>query len=279
MPHPWDPDFAERSPVFEPLRAVAGRLRTPSWPGCDDLNAVIASRSSTIASASGQPLPFVEAQSRQITFEEKYEPRIYLRGEVQMRPCNWHDLMNALVWQTFPAAKAALNRRHYHELECNRSIGGRNRGRVQDALTLFDEGGLVVAAADPALVALLTGRQWKDLFWQHRAEVGLAMRFYLFGHALYEKALAPFIGVSGRATIFDVEYGFFDLPLAKQLGELDLRLAASLADTSRWSTPRDLAPLPILGVPGWCPDNALEQFYDDVDYFRPASTGKAIDRR
>jgi len=31
---------------------------------------------------------------------------------------------------------------------------------------------------------------------------------------------------------------------------------------------RELSPLPVLGVPGWWPDNERESFYDDADYFR-----------
>jgi len=271
MSDSWNPDFAERSLLFEPLRAAARALRTPHWPGCDDLNRVLASRSRTVVTGGGQPLRFVEQQLRQRSFEERYEPRIFLRGEVQVRPRNWHDLFNALTWLTFPAAKAALNQRHFHELERNRCKQGLNRGAVQDALTLFDEGGLIVAAADPALVALLTGFQWKELFWQRRAEARVSMRFYLFGHALYEKALEPFVGVTGKAVIVSVERGFSDSALAQQLSELDVRLATLLGDTTRFLTPRTLAPIPLLGVPGWCEDNALETFYDNTDYFRPGN--------
>ena len=145
--------------MFEPLRAAARELRGPYWPGCDDLNRIIAARGKTMVTAGGRPLTFVEQQLRHATFEDKYEPRIFLRGEVQFRVCNWHDLLNALVWLAFPAAKAALNQRQYRELERRRASGAQNRGPAQDALTLFDEGGVIVVAADSALAALLTGFQ------------------------------------------------------------------------------------------------------------------------
>jgi len=272
MSEPWNPDFAERSPMFEPLRAAANALRGPYWPGCDELNRIVASRRESIVTAAGLPLRFVGQELRQKTFEDKYEPRIFLRGEVQVRSCNWHDLFNALVWLTFPAAKAALNQRHYRELERQRAIGAQDRGPAQDALTLFDEGGVIVAASDPALAALLTGFEWKSLFWQRRSEVLQRMRFYLFGHALYEKALAPFTGVTGRGVMFAVEDAFFALPLDAQLHALDARLAAHIGEAARFATPRELTPVPILGVPGWCDDNARSQYYDNVDYFRPART-------
>jgi len=256
--------------MFEPLRAAARALHSPVWPGCDELNRVIASRVESIANAAGRPLRFVGQQPRQKTFEDKYEPRIFLRGEVQMRSCNWHDLFNALVWLTFPAAKAALNLRHYRELERQRLSGAQVRGPAGDALTLFDEGGVVAAASDPGLASLLTGFEWKQLFWRRRAEVLRRMRFYLFGHALYEKALAPFAGVTGRGVMFEVEDAFFVLPLDAQLRALDARLAAHIGEAARFAATRELAPVPILGVPGWCDDNAREQYYDNLDYFRPA---------
>jgi hypothetical protein len=265
----WDPEFAECSPMFEPLRAAARELRTPYWPGCDDLNRIVQSQIQPILTANGQPLRFVEQQPRQAAFEDKYEPRIFLRGEVQMRSCNWHDLLNALVWLTFPCTKAALNGRHYSELERQRASGAPNRGPAQDALTLFDEGGVIVAVAEPSLGALLRGFEWKELFWRRRAEVVQSMRFCLFGHALYEKALAPFVGVTGRGVTLEVAAGFLAMPLAQQLAELDARLAGHIGDPTRLAGTRELAAVPVLGVPGWCVDNEREDYYDNTGYFRP----------
>ena len=279
MSKAWDPDFAERSPMFEPLRAAVGGLRGSYWPGCDDLNRITASSLAPIVTAGGRPLRFVAQQLRHAAFEDKYEPRIFLRGEVQIRSCNWHDLLNALVWLTFPRAKAALNQRHYRELERQRATGAPNRGPAQDALTLFDEGGVLVAVGDPVQAALLSGFQWKELFWRRRAAVVQSMRFYLFGHALYEKALAPFAGVTGRGVIFEVDRELFSHPLQQQLDELDAKLAACIGDPARFAATRELAPVPILGVPGWCRENACEQYYDNSGYFRPAPAGAITDRR
>ena len=105
------------------------------------------------------------------------------------------------------------------------------------------------------------------------------MRFYLFGHALYEKALAPFVGVTGRGVVFAAEDTLIDLPLRMQLTELDARLAERIGDTTRFSATRELTPVPILGVPGWCEDNARERYYDNIDYFRPAGASGVTDRR
>lgn len=279
MSKAWDPDFVARSPMFEPLRAATGGLRGSYWPDCDDLTRITASSRAPIVTAGGRPLRFVAQQLRHEAFEDKYEPRIFLRGEVQFRSCNWHDLLNALVWLTFPRAKAALNQRHYRELERQRGCGAPNRGPAQDALTLFDEGGVIVVSANAELSRLLMDFEWKELFWRRRAAAVQAMRFYLFGHALYEKALAPFAGVTGRGVICEVDSAFLAQPLAQQLDELDARLAARIGDPARFAATRELAPVPILGVPGWCRENACEQYYDNIGYFRPARAGAITDRR
>ncbi len=266
--------------MFEPLRAKAGELCLPDWPACADLNRLMEA-GEAVTNAAGRQLRFVEQSLRQTAFEDGFEPRIFLRGEVQFRPHNWHDLCNALVWLTSPRAKAALNARHFRELERQRTAGAPNRGPAQDALTLFDEGGVIVASADPALAALLSGHEWKELFWRQRTRVVTHMRFYLFGHALYEKALQPFAGMTGRGVLFDVEEDFFALPPVRQLNVLDTRLAARITDPARFLATRELQPVPLLGVPGWCDGNREEQYFDDTAYFRPlrAARAQARDRR
>ena len=138
--------------------------------------------------------------------------------------------------------------------------GAQNRGAAQDALTLFDEGGVIVASGNAELAALLSGFRWKELFWQRRTEILQSMRFYVFGHALYEKALQPFVGVTGRGVIVEVEADFFAQPLAAQLAALDGELAQRIANAAQFRATRELAAVPILGVPGWCEDNACGSF-------------------
>jgi hypothetical protein len=192
---------------------------------------------------------------------------VFAYGKVLTRNRNWHDLFNALVWITFPKAKAAINRHHYREML--RREGGEARGAVRDALTLFDESGVIVAASDAGLAELLTGFQWKELFWNRREDVVRGMRFHLFGHALYEKALAPYKGVTGKSVIVDVSAREFERPLPQQLASLDAHLARSFADIRSLAATEDYAPLPILGVPGWTAENRSERYYEDTQQFRP----------
>ncbi|MFN7086750.1 MAG: DUF3025 domain-containing protein [Burkholderiales bacterium] len=265
----WLPDFLMRSPAFEPLRAQGAALGTTRWPTLDEMQAVFDARWPPPVAASGVPLRLVGQGGKPRSFEDKYEARVYLKGELQTRSGNWHDLFNALVWLTFPRAKAALNERHYRALRQQQAAGASNRGAAQDAMTLFDEGGVVVAASDRELLGMLRGFEWKTLFWRNRARVRAGMHFYLFGHALYEKALRPFAGITGRAMLFEVEPGLLTAPLAMQLEKLDTLVAQRLRDEREIRTTRDLAPLPVLGVPGWWPDNEHEAYYDDTAHFRP----------
>ena len=261
-PAAWDPDFAARSSLFEPLRAALQHLPRSSWPTCDELDR-LARAEPPLRVHNGLPVRFVPQPAASPL---AYETRAYRHGEVQMRAENWHDLFNALVWRTFPRTKAALNRAHY---EATVASANRNRGPRRDALTVFDESGVIVVAHDAALLELLREFRWHELFWRARERVCQAMRFVVFGHALYEKALRPYIGLTGHAVLVPVNETFLAEPFAQQLGELDAVVAARLQDGRELASPRVLAPLPVLGVPGWWPANEQEAFYRNTSYFRP----------
>jgi hypothetical protein len=272
MTQPLSPDFLARSPIFEPLRVHASTFGD-DCPSLADLQRLLDRRNPPVRNAGGMPLRLVPHGRRSRAFEDGYEARLYLKGELQARAGAWHDLFNVLVWLAFPLAKAALNARHYSALKSQTTP---NRGPVQDALTLFDEGGVIVASSDKELLACVQGWRWKELFWGHRVRLAARMRFYVFGHALYEKALRPFVGVTGRGILLETEPGLLDAPLADQLAILDTRIASTLRDPASLAATRELAVVPVLGVPGWCNGNELESFYDDTDYFRP---GRSRERR
>ncbi len=263
----WDKDFFGRSPLFEPLRIYGTALCGTDWPELVELQTVIDERG--ILSGGGQPLRLAPQHARVDAFEDRYEVRIYREGELQLRTRNWHDLFNLLAWITFPRAKAALNTRHYQALLDQQSRGAANRGPAQDALTLFDESGVIVVSSDANLLQDAQDFAWKRLFWERRERVTKNMRWLLFGHALYEKALQPFIGITGCSVLFAVDHGFHSLTLAQQLECIDGMLASRIADPMFFRTTRELAPVPILGVPGWWPANNQSSFYENTAYFRP----------
>jgi hypothetical protein len=262
---PWSAALA--APIFSALQPWILRLPPTDFPGHEDLNALAGS---AMVSGGGAAIRFVPPAATRGA-SAGYEIRIFETGEVQTRPGNWHDLFNALVWLAFPKTKAVLNRHHRGEIIARR--GEPRRGTARDVLTLFDEGGVVVAASDAELSALLREFRWKELFWTRRAAVLRSMRFHVFGHAIYEKALEPRKGVTAKALILDVEPALCDAPIGRQVAELDARAAAYFSDPHALISTRSLAPLPILGVPGWEPGNEREEYYDDASQFRP---GRAV---
>jgi hypothetical protein len=265
----WNTDWLNRSAMFAPLRAVGSKLPPIGWPDPAILNA-LADDAGRVVNAQGLRVRFVAQAAKSKEFESGFEPRAFLKGEVQMRALDWHDLFNALAWMSFPTAKAVINARHYESLSAGQSG---NRSPVRDALTLFDEEGVAVVSSDAGLLDLVREFRWKELFWTRREDVRERMRFMLFGHALYHKALEPFIGMTGKAVLLTVPDEFMQLPLTAQVAQADGLLAAHMWDRTRMSHGRELSPLPLLGVPGWWEANAQESFYDNSDYFRPGRSG------
>lgn len=115
-----------------------------------------------------------------------YEVRIVERGEIPTRPCNAHDLCNALAWAAFPRAKLALSRA-LAEVQRERVAGRQTlpatRTPAHDRLALIDEGGVVY------VVGSRTAQTW------------------IFGHALYEHAYDGDRAVRGTAIDLTVPDG------------------------------------------------------------------------
>lgn len=254
---------------FAPLASQLHRLAAGRFPTLDELNALLPSQAITVQ--SGKPIRFVEQGAGRLAFEQQYEPRCYLAGEVQTRQDNWHDFFNALVWLTFPNSKSAINARHYQAMTRDASavVSHSKRGAVRDTGTLLDESGVIVAYAEDELAGLLRNFRWKELFWERRKRVEDRMGFYLFGHGLYEKALRPYTGMTGQGWLLAVEPDFFSWPLAQQLVHLDRRLAADLGRPDSCQSTRELSPVPLLGVPGWTGESESAAYYDNQAYFRP----------
>jgi hypothetical protein len=251
----WGPGFLERSPMFEPLREHAAALSArPDWPTREAIGALLAVRAPS--TRAGAALRLV-APSRS---DESYETRLHHRGELQHRERNWHDLFNALAWLAYPRTKAALTAAHSEHPALRNG-----RGRARDALTLFDESGAIVACTDPSLLEDLRAFRWKQLFWSRRERLLEAMRVYVFGHAVFEKALNPYVGMTAHALLLEVDAEFMAAPLPTQMRTVD---AMSADRVPTMASPRDLSPLPLLGVPGWWAGNAAERFYDNDQYFR-----------
>ena len=275
----WNKAALLQSPLFAPLHTVITELDEGDFPALQDCNALLAARQPPITVQRGFPLHFVEQEYGKLPFEAQYEPRCYLKGEVPTRADNWHDLLNALVWLTFPATKAAINVRHYHALtdampdtraaSDTATKCGSERGAVRDMNTLLDESGVIVVSADTELAGLIRDFKCQELFWQRREQVQEKMGFYLLGHGLYEKALRPYIGITGQGLLLTVEQVFFDWPLPQQLAHVDRLVANYLADPQHCRSTGELSPVPLLGIPGWSEENNCADYYANTAYFRP----------
>jgi hypothetical protein len=206
-----------------------------------------AAQSIALKTESGKPVRFVLPGPK----DAYYELKVYRTGEVETRPDNLHDFFNALAWLAFPRAKARLNALHAAELPRE---GGR-RGRLRDLLTIFDEGGAIVLCDQRDLLSLLETMQWKELFWTQRDRVRREMHVIVFGHAVMEQALKPWPGITCKAI------------LVPATAQPDAEVHAWLGALQPGASPRDLAPLPVFGFPGWLPQD--EAFYDNARYFRP----------
>jgi hypothetical protein len=136
-------------------------------------------------------------------------------------------------------------------------------------LTLFDEDGLVMLVADASLAALLLEFRWTALFVERRGDVLRDARFLGFGHALHEKLLAPFRGLAAKVIVIEADRALLAASAEAQLRHADWALAARLADPATLASTRSLAPLPVLGIPGWAAENENPAYYADAAQFRP----------
>lgn len=240
-------------PAFAPYRDLIDALDlTRALPPLNTLNALASARGTT--QACGLPVRFFAPDGRLSARE--YETHILQTGQVPTRPDTWHDVLNALVWLRFPRFKAALNVAHGEAMAVETDS---RRGRRRDAMTVLDESGVWVISRDPALPKLLLERAWQPLFWDRRQEVETAMHFVVVGHALLEKALAPYLSMTGKC-----------LTLISDALDPDAAEAQAVIALGAIDTPRQLAPLPVQGVPGWDADNAHAAYYANQDIFRPA---------
>ncbi len=185
---------------------------------------------------------------------EAYEQYIFESGTVPTRD-NLHDFFNGLCWLRFPLTKKKLNQLQAAEIAAAGVVP--LRGPVRDALTVFDENAAFLSAPQPLWDAL-TARDWRRLFIDLRP-LWQQAQLVLFGHALLEKLVYPRKPVT--AHIYRAQ------PAMNSIAKLDAWVAQDLGADKLAGKP--FAPLPVLGVPGWWPENENFSFYDDSFVFRP----------
>jgi hypothetical protein len=223
----------------------------------------------------GLPVRFVPQM--ELPADMVYEAFISDTGKVPTR-ANLHDFFNALVWLAYPQVKRQLNALQAAEIKRSAAVPAQDgahalRGKLRDGATIFDENAALFVSADPQLAAALRTHSWNDLFVRQRAAFGTACQVRLFGHALMEKLVAPYKAITAHAWVVTVEPAFFAEPESAQRAQLDDALARQLANGL---TTADFTPLPILGVPGWWPQQD-DAFYADQFVFRPPRKERRAD--
>lgn len=217
---------------------------------------------------AGKSIRFVPAQHLPAV---AYEEHIYRTGEISTREDNWHDLFNALVWARFPCIKAALNDRHFAEIQRGNVT---TRGKVRDAITLFDECGVVVIGDREESLWALAERTWQQLFCQDRSDWQQHLRVFVMGHALLEKFLSPYKSLTAQVMVFRDVSGFLQKEDEWQTEQLDQILASQIQAGDRLRSSSELSPLPLMGIPGWwLAEPQDDGFYADEQVFRPPPTG------
>ena len=243
-----------------------------------------AARARRLCSGGDRPLRFVVPGAAGAT---PYEAHIHATGEVPTRD-NAHDLFNALMWLALPRFKRMLNALQGRALADAARCGtdaandlptaaatdaatgvataaATGRGATRDAATLLDENGLLLACGDAEVAAALARHDWHAAFVTRRAAWGTCVQALVCGHALLEKLQHPYKAVTAHALVLDCAApadaqglcAALDAAAAQRLGAAPPR-------------PRDLQPLPVLGIPGWWADNEQADFYADRAVFRPA---------
>lgn len=258
------PGFAPLG-IHSHLEQLFGLSNWRGLPDCAELNRLWGPGAPIV---DGRRLRFV-VQDAHLPFPElSYAQRIAHAGMIATRAHNWHDVFNALTWLSFPRTKLAITQRLADDADDSNDC---SRTEQSNALTLFDECAVVLAAVDSCYEDRHESHDWRELFVGHRADWGSRVCPVVFGHGFYDQARDPYLGLTAKAWYERVPASWLLLPAAQLQTRMDERLEFTVAQTL--NSPRQLLPLPVLGVPGWWPANKNPAFYDNTAYFRPKPAG------
>lgn len=259
----WHTDMFMRDGIFSDLDAIFNIHKYTSFPTPHNLTNIVREQNTHFRSLNCQ---FIN-QNENFDWEgQYYEEIIYTKSLIPTREENWHDFFNAMIWGLFPNTKKLLNKLHAEDIE---AFGQKQRTKQRDAITLFDECGIVLAYESEQDKIALQQHLWLDSFWRNRDRWFNQIRPFIFGHALYEMSLSPFIGLTAKAYFIKVSDKFWNFSLDKKYQILDALLVKQISEQQSLQDNSNLSPLPLLGVPDWYPDNNQQHFYENTDYFRP----------
>ena len=166
----------------------------------------------------------------------------------------------------FPKIKAAINALHF---EAQTTPQG--RGRLRDALTLFDECGVMVVSSCAEPLSAIAQRDWNSIFQKQAQAWHSDIVLVTFGHAMLEKYLAPYKSMTANALLIHTSVNTDAIPRDRLLALLDTAIAEKILDKDALSNPSRLTPLPLAGIPDWnLSTPQTREFYADQNVFRPA---------
>jgi Protein of unknown function (DUF3025) len=260
------------APWLAPWRDIGETLANHTMKGCEATVfaqvkeerpnartsvAQVLNAAQTLTGCKPPPVRFVPQAD--LPTGEAYEAYIFRTAQVPTRE-GLHDFFNGLCWMHFPLAKKKLNLLQAEQIA---TTGIQPvRGPARDALTVFDENAALLQAPD-ALWHALVAKDWAAVFGTLRAQWQEAT-LVLFGHALLEKLVYPRKPIT--AHVFRTQAA------THSIADMDAWLATHLSAPMLAAKP--FAHLPVLGVPGWWPDNEVPEFYADTTVFRlPGGAG------
>ncbi|WMW80212.1 DUF3025 domain-containing protein [Undibacterium cyanobacteriorum] len=195
-----------------------------------------------------------------------YEAHIGATGGVPTRE-NLHDFFNALVWLSFPKIKRQLNALQAAQIDL---LGiGKSRGPARDAATIFDENAALLVLEDSPngreLCELLRQHQWLEALHLRSKQFQESAQVWSFGHALMEKLVQPYKGITAHSWVVWAPSDYFDWGREAQARWLDETVSQQLCEHDL--TTADYMPLPVAGVPNWVELQDAD-FYRDKSVFR-----------
>jgi hypothetical protein len=185
------------SPLAWPIHPAATKLI--QFDGIPPVRAIDAALAPVAGVRFAPSAPKPRRASRRVKLTP-YDAAIALEGTVPTRENNLHDLMNALVWASFPLSKRALHSRQHRLVSTAglpRSGEAKSRTPEADTLAMLDEGGLLVVVDERAAEEATRVTRARDAgATGELARAGLA-RPVGFGHALYQHLVQD----GGRAAL------------------------------------------------------------------------------
>jgi hypothetical protein len=222
--------------------ALQGFANHEAWPSFAELETLL---SISALRAGHNPLKLALAPPKKkkrkrhapVALQSLYDVRINELCELPTRHADWHDFFNVLAFVAWPRAKRALHARQARLLRARlpdpvlRLPG--ERTREQDVLTMFDEGGVVLACTASEYRCLVEG-DVLDATVASLCEAS-AVRVAPFGHALAEHIVAGVPCPLAYAHV--VCLPSLEVPEDALLDALDRELARALSDPMSFVSP------------------------------------------